>query len=86
MVLWEIDLLNRKGRITRSVHDDDLRDFLGEVGLVAPDLATWRALSRLDFRSDPADELIAARSIAHNIPLLTRDARIRASNVVPLAL
>ena len=44
------------------------------------------ALKRLDFRSDPADEIIAATSIVHGIPLLTRDARILGSKIVPLAI
>jgi PIN domain nuclease of toxin-antitoxin system len=39
----------------------------------------------LDFRADPADEIIAATSIVHRIPLRTRDARIRRSALVPLA-
>jgi predicted nucleic acid-binding protein len=33
----------------------------------------------------PADKLIAATSIVHKIPLLTRDRRIRDSRIVPLA-
>jgi PIN domain nuclease of toxin-antitoxin system len=36
----------------------------------------------LDFRSDPADELIAATSLTHNVPLVTRDARIRSSKLI----
>jgi predicted nucleic acid-binding protein len=43
-------------------------------------------MRRLDFRGDPADELIAATSIVHRLPLVTRDARIRKSKVVPLAV
>lgn len=43
-------------------------------------------MRQLDFSSDPADELIAATSIAHNVPLLTRDTRMLKSQVVPLAL
>ena len=43
-------------------------------------------VKRLDFRSDPADEIVAATSIVHDIPLLTRDARILGSKIVPLAL
>jgi PIN domain nuclease of toxin-antitoxin system len=39
----------------------------------------------LDFQSDPADELIAATSVVHKVPLLTRDRRILSSNVVPFA-
>ena len=40
---------------------------------------------RLDFESDPADELIAATSLAYGIPLLTRDRKLLRSKIVPLA-
>jgi predicted nucleic acid-binding protein len=39
----------------------------------------------LDFRGDPADELIAATSVIHRAPLLTRDRIIRRSKIVPFA-
>jgi predicted nucleic acid-binding protein len=39
----------------------------------------------LDFRSDPADELISATSIVTGIPLLTRDHKILDSRLVPFA-
>jgi PIN domain nuclease of toxin-antitoxin system len=44
-----------------------------------------RTSTQLDIRGDPADELIAATSIVHNVPLLTRDRALLASEVVPLA-
>jgi PIN domain nuclease of toxin-antitoxin system len=49
------------------------------------DLETCLRSTKLDFRGDPADELIAATSVVHKVPLLTRDRTIRASRVVPLA-
>jgi predicted nucleic acid-binding protein len=39
--------------------------------------------TRLDFRGDSADEIIAATSVVHNVPLLTRDRQIRRSKLVP---
>jgi PIN domain nuclease of toxin-antitoxin system len=48
-------------------------------------LAVCRTLKNLDFHSDPADEIIAATSLVHRVPLVTRDRRIRSSDVVPLA-
>jgi predicted nucleic acid-binding protein len=36
-------------------------------------------------RGDPADELIAATSIVHNVPLLTRDKALLKSRRVPHA-
>jgi len=46
------------------------------------DLPVVRKLKDLDFSSDPADETIAATSLAHNIPLVTRNANIRRSRLV----
>jgi PIN domain nuclease of toxin-antitoxin system len=48
-------------------------------------LEICRAIRTLDFRGDPADEIIAATSLAHGVPLVTRDRRIRRSRLVPLA-
>ena len=47
------------------------------------DLAVALASTRLDFRGDPADEIIAATSVVHDVPLRTRDEVIRGSGVVP---
>ena len=41
--------------------------------------------TRLDIDSDPADELIAATSIVHKVPLLTRDRVLLRSKQIPLA-
>ena len=49
------------------------------------DLMVARAMRDLDFRSDPADEIIAATSLAHRVPLVTRDRKIRMSKFVPIA-
>jgi PIN domain nuclease of toxin-antitoxin system len=39
----------------------------------------------MDFKGDPADELIAATSVVHSVPLLTRDRRIRRSRMLSFA-
>jgi PIN domain nuclease of toxin-antitoxin system len=49
-------------------------------------LAVCRAIQELDFRGDPADEIIAATSLVHRVRLVTRDRAIRRSSRVPLAL
>jgi PIN domain nuclease of toxin-antitoxin system len=41
------------------------------------------SLSLLD--SDPADEIIAAISLVHRVPLMTRDRKMRRSKLVPIA-
>jgi predicted nucleic acid-binding protein len=43
-----------------------------------------RESTRLDVRSDPADELIAATSVVHHVALVTRDPELRVSRRVPL--
>jgi PIN domain nuclease of toxin-antitoxin system len=35
--------------------------------------------------NDPADELIAATSLVHRVPLLTRDRKLLKAKVVPIA-
>jgi PIN domain nuclease of toxin-antitoxin system len=84
IVLWEIAKLSERGRISIGPHNPLLRKRLAEVHVWPITLPVVRNLSQLDFRSDPADELIAATSVTHGIPLVTRDRQIRASSVVPL--
>jgi len=43
-----------------------------------------RESTRLDIKGDPAAELIAATSVVHNVPLLTRDRGLLKSKIVPL--
>lgn len=59
--------------------------FLGALHVWPITLDICRTICRLDFRGDPADEIIAATSIVHRAPLLTRDRVIRRSKLVPLA-
>jgi len=86
IVLWEIAKLVQKGRLDLDVNDPDYQLWLRSITIlpITPEIA-WRS-THLDFLSDPADEIIAATSIVENIPLLTRDQRIRSSRMVRLAL
>lgn len=59
-------------------------DFLRHVIVIPISFEIARKSTQLDFRSDPADEIIAATSIVERIPLLTRDARLLKSKIVPL--
>ena len=86
IVLWEIAKLAELGRIAVDLDDADLTRTLARVHVWPLTLDVCRAIRTLDFRGDPADELIAATSVVHRIPLVTRDARIRRSRRVPLAL
>lgn len=86
IVLWEIGMLERDSRAERLLGTVEFSRLLGRTTVYPIDERVAVALRQLDFRSDPADEIIAATSIVHDIPLLTRDTRILRSKVVPLAL
>lgn len=86
IVLWELGHLHRERRIRMRLDDPDFRRILDTIEVLPITLEVASELRRLDFRSDPADEIIAATSIVHDVPLVTRDARILNSKVVPLAL
>jgi PIN domain nuclease of toxin-antitoxin system len=83
IVLWEIAKLAELGRIEVDLDDPDLVTALSRIHVWPLTLDVCRAIRALDFRGDPADELIAATSLAHRVPLMTRDARIRRSRLVP---
>jgi PIN domain nuclease of toxin-antitoxin system len=85
IVLWELAKLAQLGRVTIDLDDPDVDAAISSVHVWPLDLAVARASTRLDFRGDPADELVAATSVVHDAPLLTRDRAIRRSRIVPLA-
>ncbi len=85
IVLWEIAKLAQLGRIDVDLDDADVVRTLSSLHVWPIDLAVSVQSTRLDFKSDPADELIAATSVVHRVPLLTRDARIKTSRIVPFA-
>jgi PIN domain nuclease of toxin-antitoxin system len=85
VVLWELAKLAQLGRIDMDLDDREIVRTLSGLHVWPIDLAVSLQSTRLDFRGDPADELIAATSVVHGVPLLTRDRRIRASRLVPLA-
>ncbi len=85
IVLWELAKLVQLGRLELDLDDREVSRVLSRIQVWPIDLAVARASTRLDFRGDPADELIAATSVVHQIPLLTRDREIRSSKIVPLA-
>lgn len=85
IVLWEIAKLAQLGRIEVDLDDPEVVRALSAVHVwpVTADIA--KTSTRLDVRGDPADELIAATSVVHNVPLLTRDRRLGRSKKIPLA-
>jgi PIN domain nuclease of toxin-antitoxin system len=85
IVRWEICKLQELGRIELDLD-------LPEVSRILHAIRTWplswdvcRMSCRLDVGGDPADQLIAATSLVHNVPLVTRDRRLLRSRQVPLA-
>lgn len=85
IVLWELATLAQTGKIEFDLGDHEVVQTLSGVQTWPITLDVVRAIERLDFKGDPADEIIAATSLVHRVPLLTRDKRILASKVVPLA-
>jgi len=85
IVMWEIAKLAELGRIEVDLDDPELVRTLARIHVWPVTLEVCRAIRSLDFRGDPADEIIAATSLVHRVPLVTRDRRIRGSRRVPLA-
>ena len=84
IVLWELAKLVETGRVSIDLDDQDVLRVLSRLHVWPITLAIARASTRLDFKSDPADELIAATSVVQDIPLVTRDRVILQSKTVPL--
>lgn len=85
IVPWELAKLVQLGRVEVDFDDREVARTLDGIRLWPIDFSIARMSTQLDFRGDPADELIAATSVVHDVPLLTRDATILRSNLVPLA-
>jgi len=85
IVLWEIAKLTQLGRISVDLEDATVIRSLSAVHVWPITREVAVASTRLDITGDPADELIAATSVVHGVPLVTRDRGLRRSKLVPLA-
>jgi PIN domain nuclease of toxin-antitoxin system len=85
IVLWEVAKLVQLGRIEVDLDDPELTRALSRLHVWPLDLEVCRAIRSLDVAGDPADEIIAATSLVHQVPLMTRDRNLRRSKIVPLA-
>lgn len=85
IVLWELAKLVQFGRLTLDLTSPAFQTCLQQLTVIPISSDIARASTQLDFRSDPADELIAATSLVTGIPLLTRDHKILSSRLVPFA-
>ena len=85
IVLWEIAKLAQLNRIKIDLEDPDVLRVLGQLHIWPLSREVAQGSTRLDVRGDPADELIAATSVVHKVPLLTRDRTLLRSKIIPLA-
>ncbi|NMC62070.1 MAG: type II toxin-antitoxin system VapC family toxin [SAR324 cluster bacterium] len=85
IVLWEIAMLSKLKRIELSIDDKEVIQILSRIHTWPITVDIARALMHIDIKSDPADEIIAATSIVHKVPLLTRDKTLKKSKIIPLA-
>jgi PIN domain nuclease of toxin-antitoxin system len=85
IVLWELAKLIQLKKLEMDLHSQTFQKLLTGLTVIPINLEIARISTTLDFRGDPADEIIAATSIVENIPLMTRDAKIQKSKMVPFA-
>ena len=85
IVLWELEMLFRLGRISQDPQIGAFAAALRQIAVLPITRQVVAHLRLLDVKSDPANELIAATSLSTGLPLVTRDRKLRASKVVPLA-
>ena len=85
IVLWEIAKLSELRRIEIDLENPELARTLARIQTWPLTLDICRSIKSLDFDSDPAYEIIAATSLVHRVPLLTRDRKLRRSKLVPIA-
>lgn len=85
IVLWELTKLSQLKRVNIDITAADFAVTLSRIHIWPVSLGICREILNLDFRSDPADEIIAATSIVHRASLVTRDRTILKSKVVPFA-
>ncbi|MCC6766356.1 MAG: type II toxin-antitoxin system VapC family toxin [Deltaproteobacteria bacterium] len=83
IVFWEIAKLAQLGRIEVDLDDADVVRALARVHVWPLTREIARTSTRLDVRSDPADEIIGATSIVHRVPLVTRDRVLKRSRLIP---
>ena len=86
VVFWEIAEISRAGKVRVTLDNADFLALLDRLNVWPLSREVARAVLRLDFEADPADEIIAATSLVHRAPLVTRDSRMLASSLVPLAI
>src|SRR5688572_33007606 len=85
IVLWEIAKLAELGRIEIDLEHPELARTLARIQTWPLTLDICRAIKTLDFDSDPANEIIAATTVVHILPMVTCDVQIRHSDRISVA-
>ena len=85
--LWEIALLVKKERISidisfqnfiKLIFSSNKYQFQG----ITPDIAELSTQLPEEVNKDPADRIIAATSLIHHIPLITKDSNLLKANSI----
>ena len=84
IVLWEIATLAQLGRIDINLEDPEVIRVLARIHVWPLTREIAHASTQLDIRGDPADQLVAATSVVHDVALVTRDRALLKSKMVPL--
>ena len=85
IVFWEVAKLARQGRLEIDPESPPVVQLFSKLISLPLTLEVARVSTQLDFSANWFDELIAATSVVYGIPLMTRDVKIRGSEMVPLA-
>lgn len=85
--LWEMSLLMVRGRVVpESSPESWLAGLVDRTRVtvkdITPTVAVLATHFPAEFPGDPVDRLIAATARAEGLPLVTKDAKLRASHVV----
>lgn len=85
IVLWELSKLAQLDRIGLDLRSPAFAKLFTRIHVWPLTMAICQKSTELDFISDPADGIIAATSIIHGVPLVTRDKKIKRSKLIPFA-
>src|ERR1700684_2513312 len=70
IVLWEVAKLAQLGRVVIDLESAEFSRIFARVHIWPLDIAVCRQSTKLDFASDPADDLISATRVVHRVPLV----------------